>query len=618
MPFLEKIFAGAANDANAVTAENVQRLFAAVQNDDLPLLKSLLDAGVPVDARNELNETPLMLAAHCRHLSLMNELLDRKADLNAVSKDALTPLCYAAQIGHWDVVEQLALHGAQVSGKNAKEFLILNALLLRGIEENDSAQVSALKAAGVQDAETLRNKVFQLVAKNDANGLGQCLVNGVPENLRDAQGNTLLMKAVEAGARDAFDALAGFGANADAKNNTGDTALSLAQKKRDHAMIAALLGGNANADPAAMSKEELQQALAAAVENGFAPVVESLLKNGANANGSVANGAALVEVAADKKYNGIVASLLKAGADPARAGSGGIFNVAVAAVKSGDAEAVTRVLDSPVFFINTGTDAGLTYNLLHLSADNDVEIARLVAKRDPSLVHRKEKWGSSPLRVALEKKDLPMVMVMLEAGADPRMTGKSPDSETITDAEYATTFCSGPIADAVSQAKEKFSMMDDIARGDVSAVEAALQNGVSPNLTDWTGKTGLYVACHKGHEDVVKVLLKHGADPNLEGVNGQGTPMGVAVSCGQVKIVRMLGDAGGSVMKQNSRGDSPFSLAEANTVAVDVTPAMRDALNYCRDLDIDRMSQQAVRLENKTTVMKPLKFKFQPQPQAMA
>lgn len=618
MPFLDKIFAGAANDTGAAITENVQRLFAAVQNDNLPLMKSLLDAGVPVDARNELKETPLMLAVNRCHAALVNELLERKADPNATSQDNLTPLCHAAQMGHWDMVEQLALHGAEISGKNAKEFLILNALLLRGIEEKDSEQVSALKAAGVQDAETLRNRVFQLVAKNDAGGLEQCLINGVPENLRDAQGNTLLIKAVESGAQNVFDVLSGFGANADLKNNAGETALSLARKKRDNAMIAALMGGSANADPVAMSKEELQRALAAAVENGLAPVVESLLKNGASANGSIATGAALVEVAADKKYNGIVAQLLKAGADPARAGSGGIFNLAVAAVKSGDIEAVTRVLDTPSFYINTAPDMGLTYNILHLAADNDVEIARLIAQKDPCLVHRKEKWGSSPLRVALEKKDLPMVMVMLEAGADPRMTGKSPDSETITDAEYATTFCPGPIADAVSQAKEKFSMMEDIARGDASAVESALQNGVSPNLTDWTGKTGLYVACHKGYEDVVKALLKHGADPNLECVNGQGTPMGAAVSCGQVKIVRMLGDAGGSVMKQNSRGDSPFSLAEANTVAVDVTPAMRDALNYCRNLDIDRMSQQAVRLENKTTVMKPLKFKFQGQPQALA
>lgn len=619
MSMLKNLFSSAAENTDTANAENVKRLFAAVQNDDLPLMKSLLDAGVPVDARNDFEETPLMLAVQRHHLTLVNELLDRKADPNAVSWDNLTPLSSAAQMGHWDVVEQLALHRAQISSKNAKEFLTLNALLLRGIEENDSAPVSALKAAGVNDAETLRNKVFQIVEKNDAAGLERCLVSGVPENLRDAQGNTLLIKAVEAGAQDAFDVLTGFGADASAKNNAGETALFLAQKKRDNAMIAALLGNDAKADPATMSKDELQQALTAAVAGGRTQTVVSLLGVGADPSGLTDEGVPLLFLAANKKYHEITAHLVNAGADLFKPGTAGVFKVAASLVKSRDVKAVTRMLDSNALALNTGPEAFDQYSLLHVAAESDVDVARLLIQRDPLLVHRKEKWGSTPLRVALETKNAAMVELLLEAGSDPRTQGKSPDSDQMNDKEYAEIHFDNPeIIEAFANAEKKFELMEDaVRRNDVAVFEEALRGGVSPNMIDYAGNTPLFYAIQNGNISVFKALLQQGANPCQETLLSKRAPIAVAVSCGQAEMVRMLGDAGGSVMTPDSEGITPLSLSET-LGGRSATPEMKEALEYCRNLDINRMSQQAIRLENKTTVFKPLRFKIQAQPQVMA
>jgi ankyrin repeat protein/catechol 2,3-dioxygenase-like lactoylglutathione lyase family enzyme len=61
------------------------------------------------------------------------------------------------------------------------------------------------------------------------------------------------------------------------------------------------------------------------------------------------------------------------------------------------------------------------------------------------------------------------------------------------------------------------------------------------------GWTGLHTAAQKGHADVARLLLDHGADPNAREAGDNTTPLHWAAAGARLEIVRMLLDSGGDV-----------------------------------------------------------------------
>ena len=59
-------------------------------------------------------------------------------------------------------------------------------------------------------------------------------------------------------------------------------------------------------------------------------------------------------------------------------------------------------------------------------------------------------------------------------------------------------------------------------RGDLNRVQRLLEAGGDVDICDGYGRTALMEACREGHFDVVRCLLKHGADPSKESLSGSG------------------------------------------------------------------------------------------------
>ncbi|MBD1891287.1 ankyrin repeat domain-containing protein [Coleofasciculus sp. FACHB-SPT9] len=113
------------------------------------------------------------------------------------------------------------------------------------------------------------------------------------------------------------------------------------------------------------------------------------------------------------------------------------------------------------------------------------------------------------------------------------------------------------------EGREKTALIAAIASGHVEIVKALLKAGAEVNPTAWDVPVPLVVAAKHGQLKIVRALIAAGAEVNKCGWDCEYTPLGMAVERGQVEIVRALLEAG-----VNPRGgrscDTSLALAAAN------------------------------------------------------
>ena len=100
-------------DVNAVdTAHGQTALMWAASEGHTDVLRVLLGAGADVHAQSTQGYTPLLLAVRENHGDSVRTLLDREADINHAAVDGTTSLVLATVLGHWLLAEWLLDHGA--------------------------------------------------------------------------------------------------------------------------------------------------------------------------------------------------------------------------------------------------------------------------------------------------------------------------------------------------------------------------------------------------------------------------------------------------------------------------------------------------------------------------
>lgn len=95
-----------------------ERLVGASARGNVALVKSLLDKGAEVEAKDEFGQTALMLAARTGNLQIVKLLIGKGAYVNGVSRRGETPVFYAARSGKIDVVRLLIGKGADAKAVN--------------------------------------------------------------------------------------------------------------------------------------------------------------------------------------------------------------------------------------------------------------------------------------------------------------------------------------------------------------------------------------------------------------------------------------------------------------------------------------------------------------------
>lgn len=370
-----------------------------------------------------------------------------------------------------------------------------------------SSSVATLQAAG----ETL---LVKAIMEGDRQAVSALLQQHVDVNAPSTDGSTALHWAADRNDLDSVDLLIRAGADVAAANRYGATPLLLACNTGSAAMISRLL--DAGADPNSAWPEG-ETALMAASRSGHGDAVSALLARGAVVNAvERSRGQTALMWAAAQLHPSIVKTLIDHGAD-LRARSGGGLTALLFAIRAGGIDTTRELLNGGADLTETAQDGTGVVGMAIINAHFELAAMLLDKGADPnapdprgSLLHalafvRRTRFGTLARvlpRVPTGNLDsLDLARVLLEHGANPnvQIDWKDPAASGASGGTYGAT------------------TPPDIALGG--------------NELSFVGATPFWVAARNVDVPLMRMLADHGADPRMA-TRQNVTPLMVAAGFG--------------------------------------------------------------------------------------
>ena len=325
-----------------------------------------------------------------------------------------------------------------------------------------------------------------------------------------------IARAAEEGDAEAVHSMLAAGADPNAAQDDGTTALHWAAYRDDDRLAESLVA--AGADVNAANRYGLRP-ISLACTNRNARLVKLLLDAGADPNAVVEGGETVLMTAARSGSLGAVQALLAAGAE-VEATERNAQTALMWAAAEGHADVAQALIDAG--------DIAAAEALLAAGVDVNEPLQRRIR---PQYQHANS--GMSPLLLAIENGHFELAVELLEGGADPNdeRTGFTP-LHTITWVRKpkVSDYGSDPAPEGSGNLSTLQFVRTLVAMG--ADVNARLKNGRSqaPKI-NVQGSTPFLFAADKADVPLMKLLLELGADPFLPNVEGT-TPLMVAAGLG--------------------------------------------------------------------------------------
>ena len=439
-------------------------------------------------------------------------------------------------------------------------------------------------------------------------------------------GSAPLHQAVRANDLPTVESLIKGGADVKAVTRYGVTPIHIAAMNGNAAILRRLLSAGADVNTATPGGET---ALMTAARTGNVEAVSLLLERGANVNAKdgVRSQTALMW-AVTENHPDVVKLLAARGADvkaqTAITQPRGEYTPARAGGASGNGIIRQRALPTK--------DGGMT-PLLFAVRDGNVAMTRLLLELGAD-INQASGNRTSPLLIALLNGQVALATELLERGANPNLTD---------DYKRGALFAAIELRNFNH---EKYPFLYDDGRDPLELIAALLKKGADPNLrTDTTpvhglmqfdgswanfdGQTPFIRAALSGDIAVMRLLLQHGADPNIATTQGstalmaasginwipaqtftrpeadyveavklcleRGAPVNAtnslqlaaihgAANRGWTSIIQLLADAGARLDVKDVGGRSPMIFAQGTFLAIRPPVAKPEAIELLKKL----------------------------------